>query len=238
MNKKNRLPRFLAEPERRAPARYVFIARSASFRPLHETIVRAAPKFSPPSFLRGLKRHKWLAPLSKYPARRDPSVCPRAERELGAPFARQAFKTRKLSARSLAALLAAALATGAAPAADPKPAPTTHTIAKGTLKPKVQLDAVFESIDMTPVKLETKAWTDLTVIEAVPHGARVKRGETLVKLDTEKIAEQIKEQEQDAPAAVIALETAVAELANLEETTPLKLEAARRTHRVANEELV
>ncbi len=139
--------------------------------------------------------------------------------------------------RLLPALLAAGLAAGATFAADPKPTPATHTIARGTLKAKVLLDAVFESVDMTPVKLETKAWTDLTVLEAVPHGARVKKGDTLVKLDTEKLVEQIREQEQDAPATVIALETAVAELANLAETTPLKLDAARRSDRVANEEL-
>ena len=148
------------------------------------------------------------------------------------------FRTPKL----LAALLASTLALGSAHAADPKPAPATntpavHTIAKGSLKPKVQLDAVFESLEMAPVKLETKAWTDLTVLEAVAHGARVKKGQTLVKLDTEKLVEQIKEQELDAPAAVIALETAVAELNNLEETTPLKLDAAKRSHRVASEEL-
>ena len=143
----------------------------------------------------------------------------------------------------LASLLAAALAAGGSgsAAAESKPAaspaPATHTIAKGTLKAKAQLDAVFESADMAPVKLETKAWTDLTVLEAVPHGARVKKGETLVKLDTEKLVEQIKELELDQPAAVIALDTAVSELANLEDTTPLKLETAKRTHRVANEEL-
>src|SRR5262245_22061735 len=88
----------------------------------------------------------------------------------------------------LAALLASVLAVSSAHAADPKPSgasnsPATHTIAKGTLKAKVQLDAVFESLEMTPVKLETKAWTDLTVLDAVAHGARVKKGQTLVKLD-------------------------------------------------------
>jgi HlyD family secretion protein len=141
----------------------------------------------------------------------------------------------------LASLLAAALAADAGAAAESKPAPSTppitHTIAKGALKAKAQFDAVFESVEMAPVKLETKAWTDLTVLEAVAHGARVKKGETLVKLDTEKLVEQIKELEQDQPGAVIALDTAVAELANLEESTPLKLDTAKRTYRIANEEL-
>jgi len=122
-------------------------------------------------------------------------------------------------------------------AAESKADSKTHTIAKGALKPKVQLDAVFESADMTPVKLETKAWTDLTVLEAVAHGARVRKGDMLVKLDTEKLQEQIKELELDAPTAAITLETTQAELANLEETTPLKLDAAKRSHRIANEEL-
>lgn len=146
----------------------------------------------------------------------------------------------------LPTLLAAALAAPCAFAAESTPAPAkggdagkpaTVAITKGALKAKVTLDAVFESVEQTPVKLETKVWTDLTVLEAVPHGARVKKGDTLVKLDLEKITESIKEQEQDAPAAVITLETTVAELANLEETTPLRLATAKRTHRIANEDL-
>ncbi len=141
----------------------------------------------------------------------------------------------------LASLLAGALVARPGFAAESKtgssPAPATHTIAKGALKAKAQFDAVFESAEMAPVKLETKAWTDLTVLEAVAHGARVKKGEPLVKLDTEKLLEQIKELEQEQPAATIALDTAVAELANLEESTPLKMDTAKRTHRVANEEL-
>ena len=149
--------------------------------------------------------------------------------------------TQRIS-RTLTCFLAATLATGSGLAGESKPVtppnpPATHTIAKGALKPKAQLDAVFESAEMAPVKLETKAWSDLTVLEAVSHGAKVKKGDTLVKLDTEKLLEQIKELELDLPVATIALDTTVAELANLEETTPLKLETAKRTHRVANEEL-
>jgi len=114
--------------------------------------------------------------------------------------------------------------------------PSTHTIARGTLKTKVQLDAVLESEEMSPVKLEPKAWTDLTVKEAVPHGTRVKKGDTLVSLDIEKIKDQIEDLEQDRPAAKITLELGLAELDNLKESTPQKLEAAKRSHRIANEE--
>src|SRR5207244_9488546 len=104
-------------------------------------------------------------------------------------------------------------------------------------KSKPQLDAVFEAVEMAALKLEAKTWTDLTVLEAVPHGARVKKGDTLVKLDLEKLKDQIEELERDRPAATLAYELASAELENLEQTTPLRLEIARRSKRLADEDL-
>ena len=123
------------------------------------------------------------------------------------------------------------------PSAPPTLAPPTHTVARAPAKPKVTLDAILEATDMAPVKLETKAWTDLTVLEAVPHGARVRKGDVLVKLDTDKLKEQITDLEQDQAAAVLALELAQYELENLQQATPLRLDAARRTHRNATEDL-
>src|SRR5688572_19512079 len=66
-------------------------------------------------------------------------------------------------------------------------APTVHTVKRGILKTKANLDAVLESGEMEPVKIVPKAWTDLTVAEAVPHGAKVTKGDILVRLETEKI---------------------------------------------------
>ena len=104
-------------------------------------------------------------------------------------------------------------------------------------KPKPSLDAVFEAVEAFPLKLETKAWADLTVVEAVVHGARVKKGDPLLKLDLEKLKEQIEDLERDRPAATLAYELAVAELENLEQATPLKSEAAKRNKRLADEDL-
>src|SRR5262245_47144175 len=114
--------------------------------------------------------------------------------------------------------------------------PPTHTLSRGALKTKVQLDAVLESHEMQPVKLEPKTWSDLTVKEALPHGARVKKGDTRGSLETEKIKDQIEDLEQDRPGAKIALELGLAELDNLNDSTPQKMEAARRSQRVANED--
>lgn len=117
----------------------------------------------------------------------------------------------------------------------PKAAPT-HTVTRGSLKRTLAVDAVLEAVEMRAVRLEPKAWMDLTVIEAVPHGTRVKAGDVLVRLDTEKLRDQISDLELDAPSAATALELAQAELANLTDATPQRLEAARRSRRVVDED--
>ncbi len=124
-----------------------------------------------------------------------------------------------------------------APVKEAPPAPPTHTMSRPAPKSKPQLDAVFEAVEMAPVKLETKTWTDLTILEALPHGARVHKGDTLVKLDTEKLKDQIEDLERDRLASKLTYQLAEAELENLKETTPLKLEAAKRSKRVADEDL-
>ena len=129
-------------------------------------------------------------------------------------------------------------ALGAEAPAEKKPdAPATYTVARGSLKPKVQLDAIVEAVAMSPLKLEPKSWTDLTILEAAAHGAPVKKGDVLVKLDTEKLKEQIDELEQDRPASALSMELAQADLENLVQTTPLKIETAKRLQRQADEDL-
>jgi HlyD family secretion protein len=114
--------------------------------------------------------------------------------------------------------------------------PATHTVKRGVLKSKGQLDAVLESTDMSPIKIVPKSWSDLTVVEAVAHGAKVTKGDILVRLETEKLKDQIEDLENERPGAKVAFELATAELENLEQTTPLKLEAAKRSFRNADED--
>lgn len=136
---------------------------------------------------------------------------------------------------------AAAMAVGsrgeeaAAPAAEAQP--PTHTVARGSVKSKVNVEAVFEAVEMTPVKVSPRAWFELTVLDALPQGARVKKGDSLAQLDTKRLEEQIEDMEKGRAVQMESLKIAEAELANLGKTTPLKLQAARRAQRVAREDL-
>jgi HlyD family secretion protein len=140
-------------------------------------------------------------------------------------------RTFQLLLPGLAPLLAAGLTVSARAADVP-----THKVAPATLQITVQWDGVFEAKQMKPVKLAPKAWADMTVVDAAAHGSRVEKGDVLVRLDVEKLREQLADLERGQPAAKLALELAEAELANLEKTTPLKVDSARRAQRIATEE--
>lgn len=112
----------------------------------------------------------------------------------------------------------------------------THIATHAILKTKAQMEAVVESSEMESVKLAPRSWADLTVVEAVAHGSRVKKGDLLIKLDLDKLRDQIEDLETDRPLSAVSIELADAELKNLKEGTPNKLESARRAQRVAAEE--
>ena len=118
-----------------------------------------------------------------------------------------------------------------------KPAPTQHLAKAGPFKIEVELDALFASpadkehkISLTP-----KAWADMTVLSAVPHGTRVKKGDKLITIDVEKLTKAIEEIELGEPTARLALKIAEAEAAALEQTTPVQLATARRNKSAAEE---
>src|SRR5437667_8583602 len=93
-----------------------------------------------------------------------------------------------------------------APGKESPPAPPSFTVNRSAPKAKLQLEAVFEALEMAAVRIEAKTWTDLTVLEAVPHGAYVKKGDPLIKLDTEKLKEQIEDLERERPVAALTYE--------------------------------
>ncbi len=147
---------------------------------------------------------------------------------------------RALTAAALLALPpyhALAQAAGAEEKPKPTPAPTEHVAKAAPFEIAVELDALFVADKEHRISLAPKAWADMSLLSVVPHGTRVKKGDKLVEIDTEKLARQIGELEAGEPAARLALKIAEAELASLEKATPVQLEAARRTRRIADEDL-
>ena len=117
-----------------------------------------------------------------------------------------------------------------------KPA-ATHKVAPAPLKVEVSLSGVIESSAMQEVALVPKGWAQWIVVEAAAPGKRVKKGDVLVRFETEKIDEALADLEAGQALARLALEQAQKDLAHLEESTPVNLAAAERAKRIADEDL-
>jgi HlyD family secretion protein len=132
-----------------------------------------------------------------------------------------------------------------APAAKPETAPAkpeaspTHTVKKSLLRIAVDLDGVFEAQSTAEIAVRLDEWTPtspLTVVNAAKHGARVKKGEVLVKFDTEKLDKAIDDLRADLKLSELGLQQAELQLRALERTTPLDVQANERATRILAED--
>ena len=139
----------------------------------------------------------------------------------------------------LSLALAAAAAALPAAAADPpaKPAPATHRVGLVPFRIEARIEGVFESPQMAEVRFDPARLTQLVVTEAVPHGTRVGKGDVLVRVETDKLDETIRDLEIGIRLAEVTHSVMERELAVLEKATPRQLEFASRARRIAEEDL-
>ncbi|MFP4056769.1 MAG: HlyD family efflux transporter periplasmic adaptor subunit [Candidatus Brocadiia bacterium] len=136
----------------------------------------------------------------------------------------------------LAVALAATARAGGAPEKQDDQ-PPTYTVQRGPFHVVVELDGVLEAAEASEVIFQLQAWSELTVRRAVEHGAHVKKGEVVLTLDTEKIDAAIRDIEAAQALEAVGIELAEAQLAALQETVPLDLQAAQRAKRIAEQDL-
>jgi HlyD family secretion protein len=116
--------------------------------------------------------------------------------------------------------------------------PKTHKVKADRLKIDVDLKGTFESGKMSPVSRRPEAWSTLIVKKAVPHGAKVKKGEPIVWLETDDLDKAILSAEHGQKLANLSLKQAEADLRVAQETLPLDLKSAVLAKAVADETLV
>lgn len=116
----------------------------------------------------------------------------------------------------------------------PKPK-TVLSKLEGSFRSTVGFDAVVESAAMHPVSVSAGEWADFEVLEAAPHGAKVKEGDVLVRFDSRKLQLAIEELQHTLASDAVSLAQSVEELKNLELTTPLSLALAEKSRDEAQE---
>lgn len=112
-----------------------------------------------------------------------------------------------------------------------------HKVANEYLKQETTLSGVFEATTMTEVLIRPESWSEFTVLEAVEHGAKVKKGDSLITFDMKKIDEAIEQSEAANRLSKLALQQAEEDQKYYEQTLPLDMKAATRSKEIADEEL-
>jgi HlyD family secretion protein len=127
------------------------------------------------------------------------------------------------------------------PKAD-KPSAATVKVEKGLFQATVSLKGIFTAAQMTEVAVRPEAWAqglgqNLFVLTAVEPGTKVKKGDVLVTLQTDKIDRAIRDLETEQQLTQVAIRLAEEEVPVLEKSTPLEIATAERTKRQADEDL-
>jgi RND family efflux transporter MFP subunit len=127
--------------------------------------------------------------------------------------------------------------TETAPAAAAPAAPATHQVIAEPLRIELKVDGVFECTQAAEIILRPKAWSALTVKMAAAHGQRVKKGDTVLQLESDKLEQQIVAAQAEVQAARTSLRDAEAELKMVEAASKLDLQAAVQAQQEAREAL-
>ena len=162
------------------------------------------------------------APSSDKPAKDEPAAAAAASDKPAKEEPAPAAKPAKEEA-----------AASVPPAAPPAP---TYTVKREPFKIQFDLDGSFESRNMTEIIFHPEEWLSFTVVQAVEHGARVKKGDVLIEFDSEKIDKAIADLRTEQQIAEITLKQAEDLLSVLDKSTPLDLEASQRSQRLAEED--
>ncbi|HEV2970146.1 MAG TPA: HlyD family efflux transporter periplasmic adaptor subunit [Pirellulales bacterium] len=114
---------------------------------------------------------------------------------------------------------------------------TKLIVTKGPFEIDATLDGTFDAYEKSEIILRPDSWSDLIVREAAQQGASVKAGDVVLKLETKKLEEAIKDLEAGIKISDISLRQLESDLSLLEKTAPIDLQGAQRGKQAADEDL-
>ncbi len=112
----------------------------------------------------------------------------------------------------------------------------TFNVEAKELKIEVESEGVFVAEETTEVALRPEVWAVFKVVEAVPHGQRVRKGDVLVKFDDKDIEKSIAEKSLELRTGELALMAAEEDFPRLEKSIDLSYDEAKRQYDEAQDE--
>jgi HlyD family secretion protein len=86
------------------------------------------------------------------------------------------------------------------------------------------------------LKVNPEVWADFKILELLPHGTKVTKGDVLVRFDHEAIDKKLADTRSALATGTLALAQAELDFKLLQQTSPNKLDALRRAAEIAKEE--
>jgi HlyD family secretion protein len=114
--------------------------------------------------------------------------------------------------------------------------PETFKVEAKAFKVDVEAEGVFVAEETEEVALRPEVWATFKVVEAVPHGKRVRKGDVLVKFDDKDIEKAIAEKSLELRTGELALMAAEEDFPRLEKSIALGYDEAKRLYDEARDE--
>lgn len=113
----------------------------------------------------------------------------------------------------------------------------TATVKQGPLKVEVKIDGYVKSADGHEIAVAPKEWTQFMVLEAIPAGTKVTKGQTLVKFDATPLDEAIAKLKANQKLAELALRQAEIDAKIAQQSLPLSTQLVEQARKFAAEDL-
>ncbi len=113
----------------------------------------------------------------------------------------------------------------------------TYKVEPKRLKIDLPLDGTLVASKTHEVALRPKVWTEYEIVDVIEHGAKVHKGETLIKFDDDKINDAIADLELEQRLNELAIMKAEEDMPRMEKSLKLDFEDADRSDIHAQEDL-
>lgn len=115
-------------------------------------------------------------------------------------------------------------------------APKSHTVSSGPFLVELTEEITLQAAEQEEIILDLETWSQLQVVKAAAHGTRVKKGDTILLLDTTKLDETIRELEANQDLVNQEITQREQEIRNLETSLPLVIEQSEQAAANARED--
>lgn len=111
------------------------------------------------------------------------------------------------------------------------------TVEEKPFKIETKLNSVFLPTKSQPIRIKPEIWTDFSITSLAAQGSAVKKGDSLIGIDAEKLDKYLVKTEKARESAALSLAQAKHDLAQLEISTPRSLEDKARAEKETAENL-